>query len=299
MIGISGVSIGLAIALKAIVSGLLVFAILRGVGKLGDRASGMVSGLPYASAPALLWIAFDRDGVFMAATLTDAMVTASAYGAFAVFFLAFAHIVHGWLVLPLAAIAALALVHLTHAVFAFAEPTTGALLLCGLLLWGARLLLPQTGLPAEEQALRKNRAPSRFAVTSATHRHLMNAGLAAVLVLFLMLLGQSSPRWLAAALVGLPVISASVLANAQASGSHSKTLRTAEGFIDGCLIRACFCFFFALLLPNLGVGGAFSCAIALSLALAGSLFFRARMLSQTHALESRQALTTVWIRRSS
>lgn len=297
MIGISGVSVGLAIALKAIASGLLVFAILRGVGKLGDRASGMVSGLPYASAPALLWIAFDRDGVFMAATLTDAMVTASTYGTFAVFFLAFAHFIRGWVLLPLATIASLALVHLTHALFAFAQPTTGALLLCGLLLWGARLLLPQTGLPAEEQALRQSRAPSRFAAMTSTQRHLINAALAAVLVLFLMLLGQSSPRWLAAALVGLPVISASVLASAQASGSHSKTLRTAEGFIDGCLIRACFCFFFALLLPVLGAGAAFTCAIVLALALAGSLFLRARMRSQTHALESRQALTTVWIGR--
>lgn len=78
---------------------------------------------------------------------------------------------------------------------------------------------------------------------------------------------------MAAALVGLPLISATVLANAHSTGSHSKTLRTAVGFIDGCLIRACFCFFFALLLPVAGAGVAFGCAIALALALAGSLFF--------------------------
>lgn len=288
---------GMVVAVKVLASSALVFAILRGVGKLGDRASGMVSGLPYASAPALLWLTLDRDAALMAATLTDSMVTASAYAAFAVFFLAFAHFLRGWILLPLAAIASISLVHITHALFAFAEPTTGALLVCGVLLWGARLLLPQTGAPSIAAAVGATAPVSKFAALMVTHRHAMSALLAGVLVLFSMLLGSVSSRWMAAALVGLPLISATVLLNAHSTGSHSKTLRTAEGFIDGCLIRACFCFFFALLLPVLGVVAAFGCAIALALALAGSLFFRARMLSQTHAIESRQALTTVWIQK--
>lgn len=280
---------------KALGSGALVFAILRSVGKLGDRVSGMVSGLPFASAPALLWLATERNPALMAATLTDAMVTASAYAMFAVVFLALAHFLRGWVLLPLAALASLALVHALHTVFAFAEPTSSALLVCGVLLWGARLLLPQSAAVQGGQGTPQAASALRRAALSVTQRHAVNAVLSGLLVVFLMLLGQSAPRWLAAAMVGLPVISATVLASAQASGSHSKTLRTAEGFIDGCLIRACFCFFFALLLPVLGAGAAFTCAIVLALALAGSLFLRARMRSQTHALESRQALTTVWI----
>ncbi len=295
MLVVSGMSVGVVIAFKVLASSILVFAILRGVGKLGDRVSGMVAGLPYASAPALLWLALDRDTVWMAAVLTDSMVTASAYAAFAVFFLAFAHFLRGWSLLPLAAVASLALVHLTHSLFSFAEPTTGSLLVCGVLLWGARLLLPQTGAPVSAQLADATR--SKFAALSMTHRHAINAVLAGLLVLFTMLLAHVSPRWMAAALLGLPLISATVLANAHSSGSHSKTLRTAEGFIDGCLIRACFCFFFALLLPLHGVISAFVCAIVLALGLAASLFFRARMRSQTHALESRQALSTLWIGR--
>jgi hypothetical protein len=289
------------IALKALVSGVIVFFVLRGVDKLGDRASGMVSGLPYSSAPALLWLAADSNLVVMTSIATDAMVTASTYAAFPVFFLAFAHFLRGWMLLPLAAVSSVALVYLTHALFAFAAPTTSALLVCGAWLWGARLMLPQTR-PHVEAAMPslaeiRKMASSKLATLSITQRHAMTAAIASLLVLFLMLLGQSSPRWMAAALVGLPVISATVLSNALVSGSHSKTLRTAEGFIDGCVIRACFCFFFALLLPELGVAAAFSCAIALALCLAGSLFYRARMLSQSHALESRQALTTMWIGR--
>lgn len=307
MVLISGMSAGWAFlpellaVFKALVSGLLVFAILRSIGRLGDRASGMASGLPFMSAPALLWVAVERDAASMMATATDAMVTASTYAAFPVFFLAFAHFLRGWMLLPLAAVSSVALVFLTHAFFAFAAPTTSALLVCGAWLWGARLLLPQTR-PQVEAAMPslaeiRKMASSKLATLSITQRHAMTAAIAALLVLFLMLLGQSSPRWMAAALVGLPVISATILSNALVSGSHSKTLRTAEGFIDGCVIRACFCFFFALLLPELGVGAAFSCAIALALCLAGSLFYRARMLSQSHALESRQALTTMWIGR--
>lgn len=303
--------------LKAVASGLLVFFILRGAGKLGDRASGMVAGLPLASAPALLWLALERDTAVSVATLTDVMVTASAYAAFAVFFLAFAHFLRGGWLLLTAAIASLSMVYLTQVSFVFNEPTAAAIVVCGALLWGARLLQSQA---AHLDAIEANRAQpahagggvaSRCTALSTTQRHMVTAALAGILVLFLLLLGQSSPRWMAAALVGLPVVSASVLASALASGSHQKTLRTAEGFIDGCLIRACFSFFFALLLPELGVGTAFVSAVALSLALAGSLFWRSRMSTQAQSssplpptlpsrtveLDPRDAFPTTWMRK--
>jgi uncharacterized membrane protein (GlpM family) len=291
-----------AMVTKAVLSGLIVFMILRAVGRLGDRVSGMVSGLPYTSAMALLWIAQERGAAAMAATVTDAMVTASAYALFAVFFLGFTHFWRARVALPLAALGALALVHLLHAAFAFSEPSAGALVVCGGLLWGARLLLPQTDTTDTTGAIGAHGpahvAPGETKTTfTVTQRHLLAAFYSALLVLMLLVVGQAASRWVAAALVGLPVVSGVVLAFAHQSGSHSKTLRTAEGFIDGCLIRTCFCFFFAMLLPVVGVLGAFSSAVALSLALAGSLFWRARMLSQSHALESRQALTTVWIKR--
>jgi len=284
--------------LKAVASGLLVFFILRGAGKLGDRASGMVAGLPLASAPALLWLALERDTAVSVATLTDVMVTASAYAAFAVFFLAFAHFLRGGWLLLTAAIASLSMVYLTQVSFVFNEPTAAAIVVCGALLWGARLLQSQA---AHLDAIEANRAQpahagggvaSRCTALSTTQRHMVTAALAGILVLFLLLLGQSSPRWMAAALVGLPVVSASVLA----SGSHQKTLRTAEGFIDGCLIRACFSFFFALLLPELGVGTAFVSAVALSLALAGSPL-PPTLPSRTVELDPRDAFPTTWMRK--
>jgi hypothetical protein len=192
----------------------------------------------------------------------------------------------------------LALVHVLHALFAFAAPSVGTLLVCGGLLWGARLLLPQTNTTRAHGRYSAAHPGATPATLSATQRHLLAAFYSALLVLILLIVGQAASRWLAAALIGLPVISGAVLTFAHQSGSHSKTLRTAEGFIDGCLIRTCFCFFFAMLLPLVGLLGAFASAVALSLALAGSLFWRARMLSQVHALESRQAHTTVWIKRA-
>jgi hypothetical protein len=286
---------------KALFSGAAVFVILRTVAKLGDRVGGMLSGLPYTSAAALLWFSADRDHAVMVSVLTDAMVTASGYAMYAVFFLAFAHFVGARLAMLLSAVSSIALVFLAHAAFAFAEPTVAALLVCGVLLWGSRLILPQTDCTAvdaraayEARTVRYERA--KHAALSATQRQLLGAVFAALLVALLLTLGAAAPRWLASALVGLPVISAMVLSFAHASGSHTKTLRTAEGFIDGCVIRACFCFFFAFMLPTGGVALSFVLAIAISLALAASLFWRARMGSKTHAIEARQALTTVWIK---
>jgi hypothetical protein len=290
-----------AIIAKSVFSAAAVFAILRTVDKLGDRVGGMLSGLPYTSAAALLWYSAERDSATMVAVVTDAMVTASGYAMFAPFFLAFAHFVRARAALPLAAVSAVALVFLSHLSFVFVEPTVVALLLCGVVLWVARLILPQTDSTAidaraayEARTVRYERA--KHAMLSPTQRQVVAAVFAGFLVAMLLAIGANAPRWLSSALVGLPVISGVVLSFAHASGSHSKTLRTAEGFIDGCVIRACFCFFFALLLPMAGVASSFALAIAISLALAGSLFWRARMGSRAHAIEGRQALTTVWIK---
>jgi hypothetical protein len=283
----------LLVLLKALASGLLVFAILRSVSKLGDRTSGMASGLPFTSAPALLWMALDRDITIVIATVTDTMITASGYAAFAVVLLACARFLRGWMLYAFAATSTIALVRIEHSVFTFSEPTMSAVLVCAVLLCGCRLLLSQSNLFAAKSDATQRQIPVKRSALNSFQKNVAHATVAFALVLITLLLDRSSPRWVAAALVGLPVVSATVLSCALASGSPDKALRTAEGFINGCLIRTCFCFVFALLLPTLGVGAAFACALALALAIAGLIFYRTRVLSSEYLRDSQRTSTRV------
>jgi hypothetical protein len=233
---------------KAILTALVVAAVLMTVRIFGRRAAGVLAGLPIITAPAFVWIAMDQGAEFASRT---ALGGVAASGLLAVFSVAYERV--GRRVGPMASlIVSLGMVGILAALVPVANQPTwfvlgGAVAMCAL----ALSILPNPSVTS--QMVKRH----RFDLVATA----IIAGIASALVtVYAEFLGAF---WCGIA-ASLPIISASVVVHQHTTASQRDVQRFLRGYVLGLIGKAFFAAAFSVAILYSAVSVALVVALILS-----------------------------------
>jgi hypothetical protein len=234
---------------KAILTALVVAAVLMTVRIFGRRAAGVLAGLPTISAPAFVWVAMDRGAEFASQTAVGGI---AACGLFALFSVTYERV--GRRVCPMASLlVSLGMVGILAALVPVANQPTwfvlgGAVAMCAL----ALSILPNPSVTS--QMVKRH----RFDLVATA----IIAGIASALItVYAEFLGAF---W-CGIVASLPIISASVVVHQHTTASQRDVQRFLRGYVLGLIGKAFFAAAFSVVILYGTVAVALGAALALSL----------------------------------
>ncbi|TAG50327.1 MAG: hypothetical protein EAZ30_01135 [Betaproteobacteria bacterium] len=246
-------SIGALTVVKTAITVMCVAAVLWIGRQFGDRASGILAGLPVVTAPTLMWLA-TRDVPDFA--IRAAVNVMSATAAYAFFALLYAH-----LCTKLRAVTCLAValaVSLMIAALFVSIPATRlqtlllALFVCAAIRWFMPELMQGVRTPSVPAAAKPALQIPIWAVA-------MNAGLVCGGIIFF---SAYLPAHWVGMLASVPLIGATIAISAHQRLGVPQARRGLVGYVEGCGVKIVFCFVFAETLRGHGLALATLYAIA-------------------------------------
>jgi uncharacterized membrane protein (GlpM family) len=245
---------------NALLASLVVFIVIAIAKRFSGLIAGAVAGLPFTTVPSLVLLAEAAQPDYAIRAATSAMWGSAAYALFA---LCFAYLctrlsAHATTLVSLALSLLIAWLFLAWPV-SYREALVMTLLICVSVLW----LLPKTN-DGRDQALNmlKTSVISKPTCVTTNLSVIMSGSMAA----FVTLSAAWLPANVAGLLIALPVIGTTLAYRTHVNEGALAVQQMLRGYVNGCVAKIVFCFIFAYLLRQYGVGISTMAAMSLCVA---------------------------------
>jgi hypothetical protein len=255
-------SMGSLALVKSVITALCVATVLWMGRKFGDRASGVLAGLPIVTAPTLMWLATQPAPDFAIRAAVNSMSATAAYAFFALFY---AHLCTRLRALYCLAVA-LALSLLIASLFVSIpasriQTLIAALALCAAIRW----FMPA---PAPDAASTTTFAATKPPLQIPIWAVATNAGVVCGAIIYF---GAHLPAHWVGMLASVPIIGATIAIAAHVRLGVTQARRGLIGYVEGSGVKVVFCFAFAEMLRGHGIWLATLTAVAASAAMVVSM----------------------------
>jgi hypothetical protein len=247
-----------AALLKGGISVVCVAGVLQLARRWGSRAAGIVAALPFAAAPALVWLATKEAPDYALRAASNAMWASAAYAFFA---LVYSLMCTRFRALPTLLAALLASVIAVILLTAWPTSRTQTLFFSLALCAAIRHFMPRP-------------ATAEMPLASSSSAVINTALVSGIVCAAIIYLSDFLPAQWAGVLACAPVVGAALSFSAHRRLSIGATQSMLLGYVDGCASRIVYCYVFAYLLREHGVAIATIAAMAACIATALALNVR-------------------------